>query len=144
MYFVFLNAQLILWYCNVSLWLGNGQTSDFVPLHAFCIANSRLPVLERDPLAATDVLSGSTVCRGPERFKVVWQEWVKWRPFAVQTKGWKHNQYSSWWIGIKMYGSYTYFEVFRMNALNNFSTFPCLQKYISNFKNIYNYCLRKY
>lgn len=37
----FLNAQLILWYCNVSLWLENGQTADFVPLNAFCIASSR-------------------------------------------------------------------------------------------------------
>lgn len=45
--FFFLNAQLILWYCNVSFWLENGQTADFVPLIAFCIASSRLPVLEQ-------------------------------------------------------------------------------------------------
>lgn len=38
----FLDAQLILWYCNVSLWLETGQTADFVPLNAFCIARSRL------------------------------------------------------------------------------------------------------
>lgn len=43
----FFNAQLILWYCNVSLWLENGQTADFVPLNTFCIASSRLPVLKQ-------------------------------------------------------------------------------------------------
>lgn len=64
----------------------NGQTADFVPLNAFCIASSRLPVLDPDPLAVSDVLPGSTFCLGPERFKVAWQNWVKWKTFCSVNK----------------------------------------------------------